>query len=550
MRSVVYSSKFKQLLGLKPISEGIPTAQKGTTMIYESIRGTVISTTPSAYQKSLALLKKSKTAWLTSGGETQLISLKGMDIKTLLRYTAPTVKITTIESQILRVVGDKARGQAFVLTEQPVLDVDKILGIKTRGAKTIRDFYEIERYLKGDYVITDIFKTKMFVTPEGASYQKLTQAGKTTTQYRKISEVNIKDIEISFAKLSVKTEGLEISKKVPYRFQDITEKYALQQTVPFKEKLIFGKGKTTILKGMGERQPIVVDFDKAMGISYRGEHFITPAKITKTPISKTFAKETAVEKIKDIIKQPKPKPFTFDYTDDITTQVQQQIFKDSKYAGTGLYERTESVAGGLSQTQINTMLKTGIDPIINIKSQIKDLIKLDTITQSSLKLGRVSLGVLGTSQFFKEDLKTDLKLSVGMKTDIKTNQMIKQLIRQAQPQAQKPAQALKLSQVLKTVTTPSISPIFAEPTFPEFKPLKTPITPIPFWFPTAKGKRKKKLKDSILMKQLLYLPDFTARAIGLAPEVLTETQAMKKIRKIQTGINIRRGVKLLKNIPE
>lgn len=53
-----------------------------------------------------------------------------------------------------------------------------------------------------------------------------------------------------------------------------------------------------------------------------------------------------------------------------------------------------------------------------------------------------------------------------------------------------------------------------------------------------------------MLKQLLYVPDFTARSIGLAPKMLTETQALKEIRKVQTGIEVRRGVKLLKGIPE
>jgi len=58
-----------------------------------------------------------------------------------------------------------------------------------------------------------------------------------------------------------------------------------------------------------------------------------------------------------------------------------------------------------------------------------------------------------------------------------------------------------------------------------------------------KAKKKKgKLKSRVIQK--LYLPDFTSRAIGLSPEELTEKQAMKKLNKLYTGLEIRRGVKI------
>ena len=51
-------------------------------------------------------------------------------------------------------------------------------------------------------------------------------------------------------------------------------------------------------------------------------------------------------------------------------------------------------------------------------------------------------------------------------------------------------------------------------------------------------------------KELAFLPDFTARSLGLGAETLTQKQARKKIKQLQTGFEIRRGVKLLKGIPE
>jgi len=38
------------------------------------------------------------------------------------------------------------------------------------------------------------------------------------------------------------------------------------------------------------------------------------------------------------------------------------------------------------------------------------------------------------------------------------------------------------------------------------------------------------------------LPDFTSRAIGLKPDIISGKQAQARIRKILTGMEVRRGV--------
>ncbi|MHA2017483.1 MAG: hypothetical protein ACTSXY_04325, partial [Promethearchaeota archaeon] len=55
-------------------------------------------------------------------------------------------------------------------------------------------------------------------------------------------------------------------------------------------------------------------------------------------------------------------------------------------------------------------------------------------------------------------------------------------------------------------------------------------------------------KLSKAVQDLLFLPDFTARAIGLEAEMITEKQARAKLKKILTGLEIRRGLVLKRKI--
>jgi len=559
-RRTIISTRWRDLLKFDPIYRGVPTAQRGTTYALQGFRGTYTYTTPSGYQKALDLLMKR-------------MRLSESTARGVLRYTAPKVIDVTLEKGILNVVGDKAIGQFRYRIDQPVIDVDDLLGIKTRGARSIRNIYDINRYkdLQGN-IVTNVKETTTFVTKEGASYNTLTQAGKTTTLSTERSLVKVGEIENSFNKLAVRVGGdvkyFEISKKVPYQYQDLTSKYVKQQTIPFENRYEFGKGKTTIIKAKEGQEAININLDEynklffpkrsgTLGGTAEQEierilkrQGIKDAIITQTK-TKPFTFEYVDDAVRDIVKT-KPtttKPFTFEYVDDaVSSSGSQQLVQESKFAGQGTYERTETVKDIILEKP-NQLLQGAFDPTIDIKSQIKSLIKLDTITKPSLNLGLASLGALETSQFFKEDLKSDLKLGSGLKLDIKTNQQIKQLIKQAQPQAQKSTQALKLSQVLDLAPVSTISPVFKTPTFPTFKPPVTPPITIPFWFPSAKSKVKKKL-DSKFGFEKAYLPDFTARSLGLEPEALTLKQAQKRIKKTQTGLEIRRGIKLLKGIPE
>jgi len=92
--------------------------------------------------------------------------------------------------------------------------------------------------------------------------------------------------------------------------------------------------------------------------------------------------------------------------------------------------------------------------------------------------------------------------------------------------------------------SPSPSPSISQAPYPSPIPTPTP-TFLPFWIwlRTEKKKRKKELKKT--MYKQFYVPDFTARALGLSPKVISGENATKLIKKIMTGLEIRPPVKLI-----
>jgi len=80
------------------------------------------------------------------------------------------------------------------------------------------------------------------------------------------------------------------------------------------------------------------------------------------------------------------------------------------------------------------------------------------------------------------------------------------------------------------------------PRSPRSPIIKTPSFVVPPFslseVKSRKGKKKKKGK----FDEFAYLPDFTARSLGLNPEVISGKQAQARIKKMLTGLEVRRGV--------
>ena len=286
---------------------------------------------------------------------------------------------------------------------------------------------------------------------------------------------------------------------------------------------------------------IEYDLDEIAGITR--SNALSPAKITKTPLSKTFG---AKEEIRKLLSQKTPSAKN---VDKVIQKLEQGSIPraTSKYYGTGQYERS---IGGLLPQDVGVQGQYLKDlPIPNVQKQlnIKDLI---LIKQNDALLSNLGVGALTGIQSkssLKENqlLKTNLKLDIGLKEIVKSklDLGLKQEAGLKQSTALKTDLALRsqlkalTNQVnLKTpiINIPQIKPpTFRPPTIPPFL-LKGLV----------KEKIRKKKKGDL---EFAYLPDFTSRAIGLDPEILTQKQANKRLKKILTGLEIRRAIKL-KNV--
>ena len=519
-RRTVVTTKWRALtnkyLGtnLKNIYEGIPTASGGTAYKIDSLRGSyTVQAKPSGYQKALKLLKD--YGWSDA------------QAKATLRYYAPRVTEQYLSRGVLTVKGSKAVGEFEYLTKRPIIDVDKSLGIKTRGGSTIKDVYDVERKL------INIKGTNVILERKSALSSVLDKSGRLkefkSFQYSK--SINIgKSTDLQKGWEYKKVGDLDVFKEA--QFRDIYSVSLERNLFPRDNILRIDAGKTKLIDQI---------------IDLRDKGFKKYAGGKKTPFSKTFSdqiddvafgsgKTTVPTKQSDVQK-------IINKLDDIGSTPSP---KQSQYYGTGMYERSD-VYGGFTPTQ---MRELGLQQLksVPVPNQIKainlkDLIKVKIDTLSGLQVGQLT--AIKTATGLKSDfkLKSDLKASNQLKSLLKEDLQVKV----AQQPALKTSTALK-SQLKSLLDIGSVSPSLRSPTItrpPRIPDIKPPI-PKPFVIPFLKAeisKRSRKSKGKSV-DELAYLPDFTTRALGLEAETVSEKQAQKKLKKLLTGLEIRRGVKV------
>jgi len=117
---------------------------------------------------------------------------------------------------------------------------------------------------------------------------------------------------------------------------------------------------------------------------------------------------------------------------------------------------------------------------------------------------------------------------------------------------------LSYSSVFSVPSTPSVPSIPSVPSAPSMPSVpsipsvpsvpSTPTSPTPpvyaFYFPFGKKRKKRKKKLTDLIYGKAYIPDFTSKIVGLDAVEVDTQQAQKLLKRVQTGIEIRRGVKL------
>ena len=481
-RRTIVSTKFRDLVKLDPIYKGVPYAHK--SYLVKGLRSSYVYQTPSGYQKAFDIIKKAKFVDKTTGK-----ILTTSQIKNQLRYIQPKVINQYLSKGVLTIKGTKAVGGYEHLIKQPVISVDKTLGIKTRGARTIR-YRDIERKLLKDNMVLFQRVSKGEFLERGASPFALKDYQKTRgVIFGKASETK-KGFDI----LKTDIKGIESLKQFKsMTYKDLVGVSVTEKILPSSKILKLDIGKTQLINK-------IVDMRTK-------SYVVTPAQITKTPLSKTFAiqKEIKVTNIKNILKQ---------------TRVSDQVFKTSPL-----------------------LKQAPPTPSVSAKAQIKNILKVEQSLNlgSAFELGLASVSASALTQKVKTSpqLKADLKLNKLLREELKSEIALKQAV------TLKSAQALATQQValLETgfVRMPKTSPVFQE--IPIIQPTLPKIPVIPIYFPPAKqitGRRR----ASRSVQDLAFFPDFTAKALGLKEQIITEAQAKKKLKKLLTGLEIRRPVKV------
>ena len=282
----------------------------------------------------------------------------------------------------------------------------------------------------------------------------------------------------------------------------------------------------------------ILDLDKGKNV------WSKPVNIKKTPFSKTFGSGSD-KALNDVIKKLSQNTASKDVS-KIINKINNigsgsGAKAQSKFYGAGQYEQS---FGGPTQTQQHTLqqqLKVVASPTHIKAFQVKDLVKIKDLDLSLSKIGQMSAIASASALKSKIKLKSDLKIAQDFKIDIKVDNAIKV----AQLPALKTSTALK-SELKSLLADPTFAPVhpIVTPKYPS-TPTYTPKSPIPLivLFPFKKSKGSKAgLKKSIT--DLAYLPDFTSRALGLNPQAVSQKQAQAKLKKLLTGLEIRRGVKI------
>lgn len=503
-RRTIVSTKFRDILGLKPIYTGIP--KKAVITKIEGFRGVAKIRGVTDREKAVQLLVK-------RAGYT------AKEADKILRLSYPKY-IESLYQADIRIISGEAVGKPIIIVKgtrtitQPVLDVDKALGLKTRGAKTIKEIISGKGVILGEGKGVQVAGlkydiTKVFVTKEGRLYQKLTQAGKTTKQ--QIQLTSTKELEDKILRIQ-RNLGHGIEKIDDFAYKEFTEKSIARQIIP-RGKLLKAEGETAVFKR--EVPTIFIDSEKISGMS-----------------------------VKQVLKisRKTPKAVIKDFGEIDNKILKQIVRKISKFPSTSAVTAIKEP----SQTAIQaTGIKSAFEPLQAEKVAMRISAKIaQSSASASASASKASVAFLARTKI-KTEFMPKYQLRVDQIAEAIEDTAIKTDV--ANIEAQLTAQASKLDLRTKLDTRVNIPQvprsIIQEPII-DITPPKTPIIKIPLEDVERRimKKRKKKAFD---IEKFARLPDFTARALGLKPLEYTEKQAEREIKRILSGLETRRGLKVI-----
>jgi len=522
----------KLLLDDFSVYRGVPTEQLATTIKVPKLLGIKgygknyweFTVRNSGYDRAFKMIKNA--GFTTKAGKL----LTDAQIKSLMRYTASTKYVMVREYGFLGIEGNKAKGEFVYSLEKPVITIDKKLGIKTRGGATIRFTSNIDREL---FILEKDNKMFGIVAEDKVTISQIMKNGKLI-KFKDLP-VTTKSLISGGSKTYTEFQGLGhgvgevsgISTFEPLSFKQLTSTSISRDIFPSSKTIFINPDRQARL------------YDKVIDFSDTGK----VNTLFKKNVAVKPSSSSNVERLNKVITDITGKTSSSTNVNKIIKKlenigVSSSGVSKSEYYGTGTYEQTQATA------QLHSQLKDAPqNPLFSVRQapavsnfQIPSL-------ASSLNLQLVSVTALGLKSGTTLKGKNELKLENALRTILQEKIELKTVTKTDIPL--KYQLKLKLDSKL---TSPSLfDPVLTEPTY---KPPKYPVTPKfkppVFIFPDFYGKKnvKSKAKKNILEIQGLF-PDFTSRAIGLAPtEVSGVEGAMREIKKLQTGFGVRRGARI------
>lgn len=506
-RRTIVSTKFREIVRLDPVFKGVPFTAKGRV----------------GFQKALKILQKR-------------LGLTETQARSILRFRQPRLILSKFEADVLIKSGELFERPLIALKgtrdiTQPIINIEKALGIKTRGAVPIREFITGRGRIvgvapTGEQILKMTFDIeKTFITPTGAVFQKLTQAGRTTRQISQLTLVkktgkDVIRVQRRLGGIVVQTEEFPL---------DIFTERTIAKTIIPRGRVFVGKGRTAVIRT--DIIPEEIDLRKILGFKIKEIRTLQPIKEVKK-LTKVGDYNKLVKTLRDIYGDP---------TDVITKKIISPP-KISTGVSTKLIQKT-------------TNLKSILEPKISlVKVKIKDILgigaKADTTSKILSRVGLASALTTRISTRTRQGVleKSALEPKIMLRNILRTKTIEDEALKTATGLLSAQAQILTQKQLLKLSKISISAPVIPRipVAIPTFKIPTIPTVTIPFAFPSARPVKRIRERKKKGIQELLLLPDFTARVIGLEPKVLSGEQAVKEIKKIMTGLEIRRGVQISK----
>lgn len=503
----------------KPIYRGVPYKDR------------VVQADKTVMQRILGI-GKTKTNYQSAYDKLVKYGWTQAQAKATLRYYQPrvldikeigTAKIVSGE----RYPEPRFRFDVERTITQPRIAIDKELGIYTRKATPIKEYITAKGKVigtTGDKILyqSHVEVVKTYLTRQGASYQKLTQAGKTTKQFEQLTGIESKGQQV--LRVTQKEKVYDFLREARVRelpYEDIIQRSIAKQTIP--------RGATRLSKSdlmAFERDVPTVDIDMRE---------VTGITVTRdTRIAKPISRGTPIEK----------------YTrDDMRKLIKTLEGVYGKSNVKSVVDRTKDIAGMPKGIPTPTDQATALKQATDIKGIPYQEFKVDPILKGIIKTKTGVKPFVMTSQIgamaslsatqLRQGLQPRTELRTMLQEDLMEDELLK--VDEGLVEGQATAQSLRFSQVPDTRTPTIQTPV----SIPDVQiPLQPPVPIIIPFLPKGIGVTGKARKQKT-PEFKAYLPDFTARSLGLEPETLTQKQAKKKLKKLLTGLEIRRGVQII-----